>query len=123
MTDRRLADGDCFEVAGRIAANGLRTDEHRTLTNFTVCHALVMHPEGFRHWHAWIEVTETVNFPQIGPVPMVIAIDKSNGNDTALPVALTYKIAQVEHDDVRRYTADEACALMLRTGHFGPWEE
>ncbi len=103
------ADGDCYEVAGRLII--AEADDRLELV-----HATVVGPGTPRHGHAGVEGTT-----DIGGFPLRLCIDKSNGNDVALPADGYYRLGQVE--DVRRYTREEALVLMLRTRHFGPWEE
>jgi len=112
-------EGYCFLVAAQAAL------EDPTLT---VCHGLVVGQAGGDatpgryHWHAWVE-SETLHAFPSGTFPIANAIDRANGKDVTLPVALYYRLGQIEEEDVRRYTATEAARLMLRFRHYGPWDE
>jgi hypothetical protein len=59
--------------------------------------------------------------PGAPPIVLEEVIDKANGNDMQLPKVLYYKVGGIEEDEVRRYTVEEAAALMLEHGHYGPW--
>jgi hypothetical protein len=104
MTKRtRGANGDCYVVAGQVVAMSYGDYE-----GSLVVHGSVYHPAIGRHGHAWVETPD-------GDV-----IDQSNGHDSVMPIPVYYALGRVE--DVARYTADEARAEMLRTGHYGPWK-
>lgn len=101
--------GDCYKVAGRL----ITTPEYEA---GWLCHGSVYHPESGRHSHAWIETPA-----RVGKVEIVICHDVANGNDVHLPQDAYYRLGKVEH--VKRYTAEEATTLMLKTGKYGPWHE
>ena len=90
--------GDCYEVHGEaIALN----DESGLL-----CHGTVWHSKSGWHGHAWIERGEVV-------------CDYSNGSINVLSKELYYALGYIK--DVKRYSADEARRMMLKTRHFGAW--
>lgn len=108
--------GDCFSVA----ANAVTRDRELVL-----CHGRPINAAtGERYWHAWVEQTQTVKHPD-WPIAIdhVTCIDRSNGLDASLPQAWFYKLGQLESDDVRRYTAEQAITNLLDFGHYGPWPE
>lgn len=107
MKKTKRTGGDCYRVAGRL----IMTPEYE---GGMLCHGSVYHPETGRHGHAWIEMPD-------GEFDVVICHDVANGNDLHLPRDVYYHFGKVEH--VKRYTAEEAAKLMLRTKHFGPWDE
>ena len=112
--------GDCFMVAGRLQAS----DHDLVLVHGTVLAQVEggTAKVGQRHWHAWVERTSTHSHPDFPGMSFVIVdcIDKANGNDVTLPLAMYYKVGRVE--DVRKYTRDEAAVLMLQYRHWGPWD-
>ena len=96
-------NGNCYEVAGRIALNSIDN------TTSFVCHGEVVGKgkiKGIVHGHAWIEEGDMV-------------IDKSNGKNITMPKSLHYKIGQIKN--VKRYTFKEAREIMLEVCHFGDW--
>lgn len=100
-------DGDCFEVAGRMALDRAMSKEHDP--SFRVCHG---QPTGTGKLagqvfhHAWVEIGD-------------IVIDQSNGRNYVGRREDYYRAGNITQ--VSRYTAHEARALMLQTEHFGPW--
>jgi hypothetical protein len=112
------ATGDCFIVAAKLVAlAGEYPDAF-------ICHGMVTHAETGRHAHAWIERHRTFTHPDWeAPIPTVDVIDRSNGNNAALPAALYYKLGAIDPDTVRRYDRTTAIERMLATGHYGPWTE
>jgi hypothetical protein len=92
------ATGDCYVVAAKLVAM------EKVYPDYLVCHgeATGRHEiAGVRFGHAWIEG----ELGSMGPV----VFDFSNGGNHIVPR--------------ERYTAQEAIVLMLRTGHYGPWDE
>lgn len=111
---RRL--GDCYQVAGTLVLAGV---------DLVLCHGepIGRGPiEGIRHGHAWVERSQTVDWPGIGSQTFVTVIDRSNGHDTEWPAEMYYNIGRIEPGDVVRYSRAEAAALMVTTGHYGPWK-
>lgn len=106
-------DGDCFVVAFKLC------DENEWM----LCHGTVTRAaDGVRHEHAWVEVRGKLSVPVDGrvvEVPSVLAVDRANGHDVTLPALAFRNLGQIS--DVVEYTPDEARALALQTGHFGPW--
>jgi hypothetical protein len=104
-------DGDCYEVAAKLVA----LDD--VFPGYLVCHGTATGRgpiAGQRFGHAWIE-------GELSGTPVVF--DFSNGLKTIVPRGTYYRLGEINPDEVRRYTAKEACVLMLKTGHFGPWEQ
>jgi hypothetical protein len=65
--------------------------------------------EGRRIGHAWVEANG-------------LAIDWSNGKRLALP-AWVYRAAARCGDEVVTYDTEQATILLVKTRHFGPWDE
>lgn len=100
-----MSEGDCYHVAAVLVAfegfPGL------------VCHGEATGQgaiEGVRFGHAWVEVDDTV-------------FDFSNGGSHVLPRDRYYALGEIDEKEVRRYTKDETLAWMLKTHHYGPWDE
>jgi hypothetical protein len=104
--------GDCYQVAVKLVA----MDD--VFPSYLVCHGDVTgrgpRTRGVRFGHAWVE-------GDLGGAPTVF--DYSNGGSHIIPRDDYYILGEIDPDQVRRYTAKEATVLMLRAGHFGPWEE
>lgn len=111
-----MSDGDCFEVALKLAMED---------PGLTVVHGLPLgtgpENDGKRFWHAWCEQTEVLEFPNHPETRLTFVIDQSNGRDFCVPRALYYKIGHIEQ--TWRYTLDEAAAQALRHEHYGPWND
>ena len=63
---------------------------------------------GERFWHAWVETQTTV-------------YDYSNGRELQTSIEAYYVIGQIDAFHVRRYTRRQAAALLIASGHNGPW--
>lgn len=103
--------GDCFEVAAHLATGfGPYADDPTA----RLCHGIPLGTggaaEGVRFWHAWVEY-------DLDGIRM--AVDRSNGNDAALPAAVYRAIGNI--DQVWEYTAHDGAVEMLTHGHYGPW--
>lgn len=121
------AKGDCFEVALHFVMDRhFADDEYRVVHGWPIGQGKIA---GVRHAHAWIERHDPIpanlpeHFQRIGPDFWVTVIDRSNGKDVELPRPLYYGIGHIRPEECRYYTATEAAALAVRTGHFGPWDD
>jgi hypothetical protein len=106
------ATGDCYVVAAKLVAM------EKVYPDYLVCHgeATGRHEiAGVRFGHAWIEG----ELGSMGPV----VFDFSNGGNHIVPRERYYEMGEIDPESVRKYTAQEAIVLMLRTGHYGPWDE
>ena len=105
MSAKKL--GDCFEVAANIVTIG------REFENPLLCHGHVIGTGGpvvgVRYCHGWVEVDELV-------------IDRTSGRDIKVDKDLYYILGQINHEEVVRYTKDEAKKMLLKSEHYGPWE-
>lgn len=98
-------NGDCFEIAGNMIID-IEDD------NVMLCHGVVIGQgpiEGIRYVHAWIEKDGYVR-------------DKANGNNLYMSIKKYYRIGQINEYMVRKYTKPEAIKLLLKTKHYGPWD-
>ena len=111
--------GDCYEAAGKVIANytagnpQIRMMESVGLTK-VLCHGMVVGTKGVllgtKYDHAWVEIEGAE-----------LVYDNSGGANVICPRDVYYAVGNVT--DVRRYTREEASAMMLKHGHYGPWEE
>ncbi len=95
-----MKKGNCFDVAGRMVMDN---------RDMVLCHGIVAGQgelKGRRIDHAWCELQDVV-------------FDFSNGRKHTLRKERYYKIGKISK--VKRYNSKEACKLMLKIGHFGPW--
>lgn len=99
--------GDCYEVAGHtIVVEDWAEDA-------LLCHGTAVGQgplQGQPVDHAWVELGDVV-------------FDQANGLDIVLRRERYYEIGQIKSDRVRRYTKQEATEKMLKTGHYGPWDD
>lgn len=105
------ADGDCYVVAAKLVA------VEEVFPRYLVCHGEATGRNeiaGVRFGHAWIEG----ELGEQGPV----VFDFSNGGNHIVPVDDYYRLGEIDPSSVRKYTAKEALMLMLKTGHYGPWD-
>lgn len=113
-----MSDGDCFRVAANLV---VELGEGHTL-----CHGEPLGQgkiAGVRHAHAWVERSDTVDSPGVGPYTVITCIDRSNGKDVSMPQVLYYKIGRLDERPIRRYSHREAVEKMVETGTYGPWDE
>lgn len=91
--------GKCYELSGRyVIDHGGVTLVHGRITD-KFCTGLTID-------HAWIEENENVYDPVL---------------DTEFPKFLYYELFNAEARNA--YSQTKACVHMLRTEHFGPWDE
>jgi len=113
-------NGDCFVVAFNLVVNA--NDDRQRL-----CHGTVVREyDRLAHQHAWVEETDTYDVPvQDGsdtiPIRHTQAFDKANGHNVELPADLYRKLGKAS--DVVEYTREQAMALAIETGHYGPWHD
>lgn len=111
--------GDCFRVAADLVLDlppgaWLCHGEPRyrgkadVATDLRTGETTLVEP-GDRYWHAWVE-TETTVF------------DFANGRELVVSIEAFYVVGQINRFDVRRYTADQAEAMLISTGTYGPWD-
>ena len=106
-------NGDCYMVAAKLVTDGGAPD------GAVLCHGTCTGQgpiEGVAFGHAWVEYEG-----RVGPWPVTMVIDKSNGCNWHAPAPGYYSLGECR--DVVRYTADEARAMMREHEHFGPWHE
>jgi hypothetical protein len=124
--------GDCYEVAAKLLMDwnidGTLRKAKAEGRQIVLVHAEVYHELSDWHGHAWVEVEEPLpNLPpemlkHVSPESfrMRTVHDHSNGHNATLPQPIYYWAGHVR--DPRYYTWEEASALMLKSGHYGPWE-
>ena len=132
--ERPVGNGDCFESAVRVMNDVLSSEDKKTAK---ICHGVPMGQgkiEGIRFDHAWVEVTRKTDFGDADPSDpqvkfmmerfptQVIVYDYSNGRELQMPRELYYAIGQIDSDDVKRFSAQEAYNQMSKKGFYGPWE-
>ena len=103
------ATGNCFENCGRYMIEHVNSDMTLVQCNVTGTGGGI---KGVRYSHAFL-ITEDGKF----------AMDMTNSADdpTLAPLELYRSIGKVENE--LHYSAGEARAEMLRTGHFGAWDD
>jgi hypothetical protein len=98
--------GDCYVAAVHLL---MRLDDSAVL-----CHGTVTGTGGEvlgqRYGHAWIECEGFVH-------------DHSNGHKLTAWRTTYYRIGQIDATNIKRYTRAQAAVEMLRTGHYGPWDD
>ena len=132
--ERPVGDGDCFQSAVRVMNDVLSSEDKKTAK---ICHGVPMGQgkiEGIRFDHAWVEVTRKTDFGDADPSDpqvkfmmerfptQVIVYDYSNGRELQMPRELYYAIGQIDSDDVKRFSAQEAYNQMSEKRFYGPWE-
>lgn len=102
------AAGKCFEAHGE-AVVGEAVPGIRLVHGIPVGRGL--ENKGRRYWHAWAEAEH--------PVHGLVVIDLTVGDGIMLAVEDYRREGQIEH--AWSYTPDQARAMMLYHGHYGPW--
>jgi hypothetical protein len=110
MSRRKRDGGDCYQAAATLVLDGFVPE------GSTVCHALVRpwvgRLAGHTFGHAWVET------------PDGTVTDQSNGlNVVGMDRDGYYAIGSINSDEVRRYSLDDVRSEIVRTGHWGPWDE
>lgn len=132
--ERPVGNGDCFQSAVRVMFDVLNPEDRKKAK---ICQGVPMGQgqiAGVRFDHAWVEVTRKTDFGDADPSDpqvkfmmerfptQVIVYDYSNGKELQLPRELYYAIGQIDGDDVKRFSAEEAQTEMREKGFYGPWE-
>lgn len=116
-------DGDCFPVAANLFLNDYDRPQAWLVHGQPLGQA--GNAAGLRHWHAWVEHEQTLDFPlpdgSFCTVTLIQVDDRANGRTVKLPQSAYYSIGRIE--TVRRYDHPKVIRLLLETGHYGPWEE
>lgn len=102
---RESANGDCFVAAGKFISADVILDYPQ---DYRLVHGNLRHlRQDVTFNHAWVEEADFV-------------LEISNGQNIVLPREAYYQAQGVT--TVRKYTPEEALVLMIRHGHWGPWE-
>ena len=126
---RKRKGGDCYEAALHFAAWTVPVDErdaYRVVHGYPTVQGPI---EGIVHGHAWVERTDPLpdDLPEIfadsAASLFTTVIDKSNGKDLEMPVALYYGYGSIYREECHYYTVEEAVRLALESGHYGPWHD
>lgn len=108
-TRKPTATGDCYEAAGKYMLDNSDSE------SLVLVHAEVMGQgplEGTTFGHAFVVDAD-----------MDFVIDKSNGRNITMPKVLYYAIGQIERlGNYHEYDLAEMKELILRHGHWGPWD-
>lgn len=97
--------GDCFEAAGKFVSHPAVVDfpDDYRLVHGNVAKLRQDEPVN----HAWVEEGDLVH-------------ELSNGRNEIYTKETYYKRHGITN--TRRYTVEEALGLMIRYGHWGPWD-
>lgn len=112
-------DGDCFSQAitqVRRLEREMMDNPSRGYTNIKVVHGYPLgtggEAEGLRFPHAWVEFT-------VNGIEFVR--DYSNGNRVEIPKAMYYSIGNIDENDAKKYSYEDAIRSMNESQHYGPW--
>lgn len=110
---KEIAKGDCYEAAAHLAVFHSFDKDLLLPANFepVLVHGrpVLQRPPFERFGHAWVESGEVV-------------FDFSNGRKLVMPRNVYYALGRIDPEDSFRYSPDEARKLLVRFGHYGPWE-
>ena len=104
LNEKQKALGDCYQANGKLAMDN---------EDYTLVHGIVGGTgplRGKRYGHCWVEYKGRV-------------FDQSNGNNHNFPKDMYYKAGKIKESDNVKYTSTEACVMMLKNKHWGPWHE
>ena len=103
--------GNCFSVAAS-GVVAIPTPEGFTLELIHGNPTGSGRIEGIEFAHAWIELSDESG---------MMVIDFSNGRDAIAPAPLYYRHGKIT--ETVRYGREEAIREMVKSGHYGPWDE
>ena len=133
FADPDCEGGDCY----RAAAHNVRRLERMGKQNVTVVHGIPtggpeMDPStgemGVRIGHAWNEYDEDLTLSGGGTHTIRMVSDQSQAGDEGgltlegHPAEAYYNTGRIDPEESRVYTGEEANKRMIRSGHFGPWD-
>lgn len=90
--------GQCYSECGHFVAQDLDNDD------LVLVHGTHRNPDGLVIPHAWVELNG-------------YAMDVSN--NVAAPIDRWYEAG---NKPIKKYAPKEAARMMLKTGHYGPWD-
>ena len=108
--------GDCYETTGHFAMD-LKMSK-KPLDDWRLVHGVVTGEgqiEGVEFTHSWMELGKDWDYR--------LVFDYSNDRDISMLATDYYMRGQIKQSKVRRYAIKEALKLMVKNGHFGPWDE
>jgi hypothetical protein len=107
------ARGDCYEAAAKLAVfrslygtRGLPEDFDPVLVHGR---PVLQRPPFKKFGHGWVESGGLV-------------FDFSNGRELVMPREAYYALGRIDPADSFHYSPDEARVMLVRFGHYGPWE-
>lgn len=112
MPSKRKRMGNCYDAHFLALLDGKEDGK--------LCHGQVYSKRLGYHGHCWIEQERHLDVEGHRVEIGTWCKDMANGHDALLPQALYYQAGKIQH--VKRYTLEEAAALAVQTGHFGPWD-
>lgn len=119
---QKQGKGDCFGIHANALTRAALLKEPIApgATGEVLCHGDVFGETVGWHKHCWLEFK--LEFPAGGWFGKggVIWMVKDLTVELVIPRDLYYRWGKVRN--VKRYTEEQAAILMLKTGHFGPWE-
>ena len=105
------ARGNCYKAAANLM---ITLNLNGGTDGATLVHGVVTgtggEALGIRYSHAWVESEGEV-------------FDLSNGNCWIVPREMYYNIGSIDAEECIRYNYEEMREELLRTEHYGPWDE
>jgi len=98
-------NGNCFDKNGN---HFLRNPLYKN-GKLVHCVAVLQRPPYSEYVHCYIENDG-------------MAIDKSNGNDLNIPLAVYQAVGQIKPELCVKYTQDESVKMILEHKHWGSWD-
>lgn len=102
--NRKLTGGDCFRAAGMFL---MEHPDHVLVHGFPT----LRREPWTQYHHAWIETADGQTVREV-----------SDGLDLTMPASLYYALGNINPAECKRYTRDDLALWVVRTGHWGPWD-
>ena len=97
-------EGDCYEIHAKTIIGMSKYGDNA----WNLCHGEVWHFKVGFHGHCWLENDK-------------FCFDVSNENNVVMRKDKYYELGKIKN--VRRYTGRQAAEFMVKTEHYGPWED
>lgn len=105
--------GDCFEMLCHFVMHRAGEGDAE---KYTYVHGVVTQPiTGLRHVHAWAEFTDTRGEAR--------CLNLSGDIRAVFLMSTYYVLGCIDESEVVKYSVDDMMAMMLDSGHYGPWDQ
>ncbi len=105
--------GNCYQDSAELVLDQERWGRGGPQLHLVHGYPTLQRPPFEKYGHAWVEYDDEAGN----------RIVRDPTADVVMPAILYYALGNIDASETRSYDADEARRWMLKSGHWGPWEE